>query len=80
MTNDTPKARRVVRDHRQQVERGRQRHAGAPDMRVDAHAEGAGHVRDLLQLGDAAAGRDIRLQDIGGPALDQLVQWIYENG
>src|SRR5258708_4193651 len=50
---DRVQARRVMRQTGDQLQRRGERDAGAPDMRVDAHAEGARHVGDLLGLGDA---------------------------
>ena len=55
-----------------QLQRCRERHPGAPDMRVDPHSERIRHIGDLLALREAAGGADVGLRDIEQP-LDE--QW-----
>ena len=59
-------ARRVVRQHGEQLQGGGEADAGAPHMRHAAHAEGRGHVGDLLGLRQAADGAHIGLDDVDG--------------
>ena len=55
-------ARRIVRQHGEQLQRGGEADAGAPHVRHAAHAEGRGHVGDLLALRQAAGGADVGLR------------------
>ena len=66
--------RRVVRQHREQLERGRQSDPGAPDVRHITDAEGSRHVGDLHAFREPARVAGVRLDHVDRAPHQQLAE------
>src|SRR6516164_3438948 len=56
------------------VNAGGEQNATTPGMRSETHAVGRGQCGNTPDLGDAAGAGDVRLRDIEGPSLKQILE------
>ena len=61
-----------VRDGAFQMQGCRRGQGAAAGMDLNADIEDMGHIADLLDLGDAATGANVRLDDLNGILLEVL--------